>query len=185
MIATLKDDPRFPFLKKWPRLFGTVAEIESELDGIEVPTVAKSIVDRLLRLAKFVQNNLTKQRVIIDLSSAVPQKYYTGVIFKAYTNKSSEYVISGGRYDRLLADFREQAEAAVGLGINIDLLASLSTRMPITKNKLVFAKLEDYPAALKLVNENENYSLAVTENIADAKKEAAATGMELIIIGGE
>lgn len=184
LIAGLKDAPQFPFLKKWSRLFGSVDEIESELSGIEVPAVAKKMIDRLLELARFVQTNLAKQKVIIDLSSAVPQKYYTGVIFKAYADRSNEYVISGGRYDRLLADFRKQPEASVGLGINIDLLASLSDKQAAKKNKLVFAKLDDYPAALKLVNENPDYSLAVAKSLDDAKKEAAAAGMELITIGG-
>jgi ATP phosphoribosyltransferase regulatory subunit len=49
---------------------------------------------------------LADQQVIVDLSSAVPQKYYTGIVMKGYVEKTTgAYLISGGRYNRLLANF--------------------------------------------------------------------------------
>jgi len=185
LIKGFITNPLYPFLKKWPRLFGSVEGIEDELADVQLPSLAKPIVANLLKLAKFVQHNFADQQVIIDLSSAVPQKYYTGVIFKAYMAQINNYVISGGRYDQLLANFQQKSEAAVGLGINIDLLTKLSNPPLAEKNKLVFAPLQAYPTALKLVNENDNYSLALADNLAGAKQEAATAGMDLITIGGE
>lgn len=184
-IQQFETNPYYSFLKKWPRLFGTVEELNHELNALQMPAVAKTIVSNLVSLASFVQKNLAGQQVIIDLSSLVPQKYYTGMIFKAYSGQSNDYVISGVRYDNLLTGFQEESVPAVGLGINIDVLATLWQKPRDTKNKLIFCKSGDYSLALQMMQRHPDYSLALSANLADAKKEAAQAGMELITVGSE
>ena len=185
LIQPFENTPYYSFLKKWPRLFGTVTELNDELNSLQIPAVAQPIVKNLVSLASFVQKNLAGQEVIIDLSSSVPQKYYTGVIFKAYSGQSSDYVISGGRYDDLLTGFQKEAVPAVGLGINIDVLAKLWQKPQGTKNKLVFCQSSNYAKALQLIQQNTGYSLALSTDLAGAKKEAAQAGMDLITVGSE
>ncbi|WP_367341649.1 ATP phosphoribosyltransferase regulatory subunit [Limosilactobacillus sp.] len=185
LVKQFQDNPYYSFLKRWPRLFGSVEELVAELTSLQIPPVAQPIINDLVSLAKFVKNNLAGQSVIIDLSSLVPQKYYTGMIFKAYSGQSNDYVISGGRYDKLLTGFQEASAPAVGLGINIDLLAQLWKKPAGTKNKLVFCQSDAYAKALQLIAQHSNYSLALSADLAGAQKEAAQAGMELITVGSE
>nr|WP_326521491.1 ATP phosphoribosyltransferase regulatory subunit [Limosilactobacillus difficilis] len=185
LVAPFKDRAIYPFLERWPRLFGTADEIKNELAQLPIPDVAQPIIKELTALSGFVHRNFPKQQVIIDLSTSVPQKYYTGVIFKGYTSQSSDYVISGGRYDNLLANFQKKAVAAIGLGINVDLLSQLSPLQTSHKNKLVYSDQQHFERALQLIRQHPNYSLAIASNLAGAKKEAQQSQMELIVIGDE
>ena len=93
------------------------------LAEVKVPELARPLLGQLKTVAEFA-GELADQQVIVDLSSAVPQKYYTGIVMKGYVEKTTgAYLISGGRYNRLLANFQSQLEPAVGLGLNIDALA--------------------------------------------------------------
>mgnify|MGYP002508783499 CR=1 FL=1 len=53
-------------------------------------------------------------------------KYYTGVIFKAYTYGIGEAIVKGGRYDRLLHQFGKEAPA-VGFCVVVDSTLSSSS----------------------------------------------------------
>lgn len=124
-----------PFLRKWPWLFGTLAEVNDMLAEVKVPEPARRLLDQLKTVAEFA-GELADQQVIVDLSSAVPQKYYTGIVMKGYVEKTTgAYLISGGRYNRLLANFQSQLEPAVGLGINIDALAEAAALKPVKSSR--------------------------------------------------
>ncbi|MBW1606414.1 ATP phosphoribosyltransferase regulatory subunit [Lactobacillus sp. Sy-1] len=168
-----------PFLKKWPRLFGTIAEINQILKSVQVPKSAQPLIKELITISSFA-SSFTDQQVIIDLSSAVPQKYYTGIIFKGYTARSSTYVISGGRYDKLLANLNAKTEPAVGLGINIDALAAITDVEPLTQRPVfVYAKLAEMSEIAPIIEANSNYSLALADSQSEAKAQADAAGATL------
>lgn len=59
--------------------------------------------------------------VSYDLGMLSKYSYYTGIIFKAYTYGTGEYIVTGGRYDRLLEQFGKKAPA-VGFAIVVDQL---------------------------------------------------------------
>jgi ATP phosphoribosyltransferase regulatory subunit len=61
-------------------------------------------------------------------------RYYTGIIFSAYTYGVGEPVAKGGRYDSLLGHFGKD-EPAVGVGIYLDQLLSALTRQKITSDR--------------------------------------------------
>ena len=64
--------------------------------------------------------------VSYDLGMLSPYQYYTGIIFKAYTYGTGDYIVTGGRYDKLLIQFGKDTPA-VGFAIVIDgLMAALS-----------------------------------------------------------
>ena len=62
-------------------------------------------------------------------------QYYTGIIFKAYTYGTGDYIVTGGRYDKLLVQFGKDTPA-VGFVIVVDqLMAALSRQqidVPVT-----------------------------------------------------
>lgn len=49
--------------------------------------------------------------VSFDLGMLSKYRYYTGVIFKAYTYGVGDAIVKGGRYDRLLQQFGKEAPA--------------------------------------------------------------------------
>ncbi|MEE3467794.1 MAG: ATP phosphoribosyltransferase regulatory subunit [Eubacterium sp.] len=59
--------------------------------------------------------------VTMDLGMLSKMDYYTGVIFKAYTYGTGEAIVSGGRYDNLMAQFGKDAPA-VGIVFLLDQL---------------------------------------------------------------
>ncbi|UQS85924.1 ATP phosphoribosyltransferase regulatory subunit (plasmid) [Nicoliella spurrieriana] len=170
-----------PFLRKWPRMFGTLDELRQMLLEIKVPKAARPMIDQLVTLAEFA-SSLPDQQVIIDLSSAVPQKYYTGITFKGYTARSSTYVISGGRYDDLLANFTAKTEPAVGLGINVDALVSIADVELLNQRPVfVYANLDKMQQVTHLIEQRSNYSLALADSLQEAKQQAQAAGATLMV----
>lgn len=170
------------FLKKWPWMFGTAAEVHTMLKEVAIPNPAKPLLKELSIVADFA-NNLAEQQVIIDLSSEVPQRYYTGIVMKGYVEKNtSSYLISGGRYDRLLANFQDQIEPAVGLGINIDALAGAArVETTIQQPVFVYARIGQISQITTLIESNANYSLALADSLTEARRQARAAGAKLMV----
>ena len=68
-----------------------------------------------------------------DLGMLSKYSYYTGIIFKAYTYGTGEYLVTGGRYDKLLVQFGKNTPA-VGFAIVVDrLMLALSRQRIVTK----------------------------------------------------
>lgn len=172
-----------PFLRKWPWLFGTLDDMLAE---VKVPEPALPLLDQLKTVAEFA-GELADQQVIVDLSSAVPQKYYTGIVMKGYVEKTTgAYLISGGRYNRLLANFQSQLEPAVGLGINIDALAEATALKPVKKQPVfVYAPFELLGQAAALVEKHGNYSLALADSLQEAQQQAQTAGAKLVALDAE
>ena len=60
-------------------------------------------------------------------------RYYTGIIFQAYTYGTGEPIVKGGRYNHLLEHFGKAA-CASGFGISIDQLMLALSRQNISGN---------------------------------------------------
>ena len=65
-----------------------------------------------------------------DLGMLSNYRYYTGIIFKAYTYGTGDYIVTGGRYDKLLMQFGKDAPA-VGFVIVVDQLMAALSRQQI------------------------------------------------------
>lgn len=123
LIEPYKNSALYPFLVVWPRLFGTVEDIQTELTQVILPATSQRVLDDLLTTANTIAE--TGQQVRIDISSEPPQSYYTGLTFRGYVDGVSQYIVSGGRYDGLLASFDGTPMPAVGMAFNIDVLTDV------------------------------------------------------------
>lgn len=132
------------------------------------------------QVVNWIQTTLPDQAVSIDLSSRAPQQYYTGLTFKGFSKAGSGYLFSGGRYDKLLANFQDMTESAVGMGINIDLLTDLIERKPTVQKKLLYFKPDQWQAAEKVLQQTPNSILSLSDNLDDARKEAQQLRAELV-----
>ena len=83
----------------------------------------KDILQYLLQLSADLKT-LGCERVQFDLGKTKNLNYYTGIVFEAYVEGAAQRVLSGGRYDTLLAKYGRSLPA-VGFSIKLDALAGM------------------------------------------------------------
>ncbi|AVK60877.1 ATP phosphoribosyltransferase regulatory subunit [Lactobacillus sp. CBA3605] len=181
LIATYRAEPLYDFLQKWPRLFGKPDLILAQLTAAPLPASVKPSIERLRAVVAWLQRTMPNQAVSLDLSSQAPQKYYTGLTFRGYSQAGAGYLFSGGRYDQLLANFQAQSEPAVGMGIDVDLLTELAldTATPPTKQLLYFEPAQ-WSQAEKMLATQPNATLSLAPTLALAQVEAQQMGATLV-----
>ncbi len=84
-------------------------------------------IRRLEKLSSLLGLYGVEAYVSFDLGMLSKYRYYTGMIFKAYTYGVGEAVVKGGRYDRLLQQFGKDAPA-VGFVIVVDSIMEALSR---------------------------------------------------------
>ncbi len=82
---------------------------------------ALAAIERLETIRDILDGFHMLSYVTFDLGMLSKMDYYTGVIFKAYTYGTGEAIVSGGRYDDLMAQFGKEAPA-VGVVFLLDQL---------------------------------------------------------------
>ncbi|MCI1699865.1 ATP phosphoribosyltransferase regulatory subunit [Liquorilactobacillus nagelii] len=172
LIKRFEADSVMPFLKIWPRLFGSFTAVSQQLNKVELPTAAKQIFAETTQFASWAQR-LPNQQIMLDLSTAPPQDYYTGLTFKVFMKNISDYLFSGGRYDQLLKNFQSQLEPAVGMGIDIDLLVDLETL--ITRNKkhdLLFFEPDQLATVAQIFQKYPELELSLADDLRHAQRNA-------------
>lgn len=108
-----------------PELFGTLDILEYAKSVTKNPRALKAI-NRLEKLYDTMTLYGFEKYISFDLGMLSKYDYYTGIIFKAYTYKTGEAIVTGGRYDNLVGQFGKECPA-IGLAIVIDnLMLALS-----------------------------------------------------------
>ena len=130
----IKDDLKALFLKL-PKLFGSIEQIR-EARAMTTNQRALFAIVRLEKVHQILEHYGLSDYISFDLGMLSKYQYYTGIIFKAYTYGTGDYIVTGGRYDRLLEQFGKKAPA-VGFAIVVDrLLMALSSQdltLPVEK----------------------------------------------------
>lgn len=110
-------------IRSLPSLFGGEEVFEKAAHFCE-GTKATDALDYLHKL----YNNLAPlglgDKLIVDLGLVQRNDYYTGFVFAGYINGIGDAVITGGRYDELLAEFGAPMGAA-GFAVDTDALTML------------------------------------------------------------
>lgn len=105
-------------IKMLPRMFGDVSVLQTYSS-----MVSNSRVDEILAYLKKIYEILSESGLgdclCFDLGLVHSLDYYTGIIFRGYVSGSGQTMLSGGRYDNLLANYGKPF-AAVGFGIYIE-----------------------------------------------------------------
>lgn len=110
-------------LKQLPRLFG----------GEEVFDKAARLfkdekTDRIIENLRDIYNSLSalgyNGKITVDLGIVNKLDYYTGVVMKGYLQGYGSAVLSGGRYNKLLAEFGYDVPAT-GFAVNVDAVAKV------------------------------------------------------------
>ena len=114
---------------KLPELFGTLEQMR-RVKGLVHNERSLKAIERLERVQEILKTYGMAEYVSYDLGMLSKYQYYTGIIFKAYTYGTGEYIVTGGRYDKLLVQFGKDVPA-VGFAIVIDQLLLAISRQKI------------------------------------------------------
>ena len=103
-----------------------------------------SAVKELERLFAVLDKSGYRDKVRFDLSLLNALDYYNGIIFQGYVKKVPHSVLSGGRYDRLIAKFCPGGIGATGFAIYLsELNAYYSGGEGITDALLIYKDGDD------------------------------------------
>ena len=108
-----------------PHLFGS-SEVLTRARELTSNENALRAVARLEEIYEILKIYGYEKYISFDFGMLSKYRYYTGIIFQAYTYGTGEPLIKGGRYNDLMKHFGKPA-AAIGFAIVIDsLMAALS-----------------------------------------------------------
>jgi len=111
-------EPYHSRLLKVADMFGDMCSLQEAGAMVKNPR-SLGAIKRLEKLYQVLQAYGVSEYISFDLGMLSKYKYYTGVIFKAYTYGVGDAVVKGGRYDGLLRQFGKEAPA-VGFCMVID-----------------------------------------------------------------
>ena len=124
----IKDDLKKMILKL-PELFGSAAILDAAA-GLTKNERALAAIDRLKKVYQILQFYKIEDCVSFDLGMLSNYKYYTGMIFQAFSYGTGEKIVTGGRYDGLVGQYGKNCPA-VGFAIKLDVLMLALSRQNI------------------------------------------------------
>jgi len=140
-------------LKKAMTWFGPVEEVNEKIRSDIDEATLLNIVDDLTHLANTIKQQDPTVNLILDLTTQKSLSYYQGLTLTAYSAKSTQPLLSGGRYE-YKEDASNQSMSAIGFGLNVSLCAMLSSIQPQkASNVAILASPENKHKALQEANE--------------------------------
>jgi len=162
-VQSISPELKQVFLKL-PELFGNIDQIRL---ARSMTTNARALqaIERLERVQEILDGYGLGDYVSYDLGMLSQYSYYTGIIFKAYTYGTGDYIVTGGRYDKFLVQFGKDAPA-VGFCIVVDqLMVALSRQkieIPINMtNTMILYDRSARLAAIRLAGHFRNHQIPV------------------------
>jgi ATP phosphoribosyltransferase regulatory subunit len=135
VVAALSIDSRYKeIICKLPLFFGKPEDIFKNIDEIIINDTVRESADYLFEVYEKSRDMGLDSNLIVDVGMTGNMKYYTGLIFKAYAQGTSEVVISGGRYDDLLGELGLNTTAA-GFAIYVDSMIEAAAMENIIQQK--------------------------------------------------
>lgn len=149
---------------KLPELFGSLDQILAAKNLTTNPR-ALNAIKRLEKVQQILESYGLSDYVSYDLGMLSKYSYYTGIIFKAYTYGTGDYIVTGGRYDKLLVQFGKDAPA-VGFAIVVDQLMLALSRQKISipvslVNTIVLYDSQARESAIALARHFRSLGMAV------------------------
>ncbi|NCE64245.1 ATP phosphoribosyltransferase regulatory subunit [Pseudoflavonifractor sp. 524-17] len=117
-LEPCRDQPACAALKRLSRLFGG-AEVLEEAQALAGENEALSYLKALYETLNGAGYG---PYLRFDLGLVHQIDYYTGVVFRGYVEGAGDAVLSGGRYDSLVASFGRPAPAT-GFAVDVDAVA--------------------------------------------------------------
>lgn len=132
-------------LEKTPEFFGSAEMLKDAKKMVKNQKSLKAL-ERLHTIYEALKAYGVEDYITFDLGLVSKYKYYTGVIFKAYTYGVGEALITGGRYDSLLKHFGKDSPAIGCVLLVNQLMAALSRQkieIPTVKDMILLVYDKD------------------------------------------
>lgn len=118
-------EPYYSSLRRAADLFGDMRSLSMARSMVN-NTRSLAAIERLEKLREALAVYGVSEYISFDLGLLSKYRYYTGVVFRAYTYGVGDAIVKGGRYDHLLRQFGKEAPA-IGFCMVIDhILEALS-----------------------------------------------------------
>ena len=175
-----------------PDLFGSVDVLE-RADACAVTEDAKRSLERLRKIHDLLSCYGYEKYAAFDLGVVSKYKYYTGIIFQAYTYGTGEAVAKGGRYDTLMDHFGKPAPAT-GFAFVVDRLMNALSRQRVfvdadVQKVLIVYRASKAASAIQKATELRGHGMVVElmpERIGrDYEAYAEKNGIQRIIYAKE
>lgn len=139
-------------ISKTATLYGTIDAL-LEAKSLVSNETSKQAIERLEQVYEILRTYGMEQYISFDLGMLSKYHYYSGIIWKGYTYGIGDAIVTGGRYDRLLAQFGKNAPA-IGFVIVIDDLMSAINSQNITVKRekeqaIILYKQQHFTQALE------------------------------------
>ncbi len=139
---------------------------------------SKEALEYLENVYEILEEYEINQYILFDFSILSYGKYYTGIMFQAYTHGIGSAVVEGGRYDSLLNKFGRDLPA-VGFGIDVNLLLQKMIKENpianfISRRTLIAYTKAARKTALREADRLRKQGLVVENSFFDTLEEARA-----------
>lgn len=105
--------------------YGKPQTVLEKLDSVLNGEEEQAALQELKALCTLLQDTEYADRIRLDFSVTGGGNYYDNVVFKGFIDGIGESVLSGGRYDRLLARMGKKS-GAIGFAVYLDTLEALT-----------------------------------------------------------
>ena len=111
-------------LEKLVTTYGSADAVLPTLDVFRVNEETAKAVDAFKGLILSLQARGVGEKLRVDFSVLGDMNYYNGLAFKGFVEGLPTWILSGGRYDKLMAKMGKQGKA-VGFAVYLDEIAKL------------------------------------------------------------
>ncbi len=175
-------------LKKLPRLFGG-EEVFEKASKLMKDEKIDAILENLKSVYKNVSKLCTNGEITVDLGMVNRTDYYTGIIIKGYLEGYGEEVLSGGRYDKLIAEFGYDVPAT-GFAVNVDAVSAVTAKhcnMSLKSSDMIVFAEKGYEMKAVMTAQDYRKQGFVVENslfgtLEETKEYADKKGISKIIV---
>lgn len=145
-----------------PQMFGSI-DILREAKALTDNPMSGQAIEHLEKLHEILKLFGVEKYVTYDLGMVNKLRYYTGVMFQAFTYGTGEFIAGGGRYDKLIGQFGK-AKPSIGFSITIDYLMIALSRQKIA------VKTDDRQSFMVLFTENNRKAAIQLSKLYRSKK---------------
>ncbi len=125
-------------------LFGEYEEVIRYAEEFAVNDKMRKAVEEIKEIYSCLASYGYEKYVFLDMGFANEMDYYSGMIFKIYSDKAAKAVINGGRYDEFANRFAG-VDAACGFGADMDIISKVySESFPEEDDVIMITSPKEY-----------------------------------------
>ena len=108
-------------LRELMTIYGPLGKMLSRTEQLPLPEKSLAVLRELREIQEVLTSFGCKENINLDFSIVNDMDYYNGVFFRGFVDGLPEGVLSGGRYDNLMAKMNKKA-GAIGFAVYLDQL---------------------------------------------------------------